>query len=158
MKSPLFLLWFLFHQAPISPLSPKAFQSIPSFQVSILYTIQPEGYTLDYIVTPDSLRVHYRCLFTRCRDSVLYGIPLDGQNASGYYQFVRQLRLDPLQNLNETKGSDRVTVLVQIRCSGQPPQTLLTVHLDQPVIASLITRTNNLIPNPAYRFSVPNSP
>ncbi len=154
MKTPLFLLWIFI--PPVSEFSPSL--SIPPFQVNILYTIQPEGYTLDYIVTPDSLALHYRCLFTRCRDSMLYGIRLDGQQVARYYQFVRQVRLDPLQNLNETKGSDRVSVLVRIQCAGQPSQTLLTVHLDQPVIDSLIRKTNALIPNPGYRFSVPQSP
>jgi hypothetical protein len=132
-------------------------QTLPDFQVSILYTIQPEGFTLNYIISGDSLKLHYKCLFTRCRDTTIYRIRLQTGEASAYYQYVRTLRLDSLQNFNETKGDDRVSALVRIQCPGMPPQSLLTVHVDQPVIAMLISRTNNLIPDLNYRYVTPQS-
>lgn len=136
-----------------SPCTPS--QAIPDFQVSILYTIQPENYTLNYIVSRDSLQLHYNCAFTHCKDTILYQIRLSAQQAGTYYQLISSLKLDTLQNISETKGFEGVSALIRIRGAALRPQALLTVHLDQPVIAQLIERTNGLIPDPKFRYSAP---
>ncbi|HVB02865.1 MAG TPA: hypothetical protein VNE41_04015 [Chitinophagaceae bacterium] len=157
MKWPLLVsLLILIHWQPEPGLfSSNPSQSVPSFQVSMLFTIQPSGYTLDYQVSQDSLNLHYNCAFVKCKDTLLYGIRLDPGVALKYYKYIRILNLDSLQNINETKGFEGVSILVSIHGTGIKLQSLLTVHPEQPILARLIARTNSLIADPKYRYRPP---
>lgn len=75
----------------------NSFLKTPSFEVNIQHFYSTEGETLNWIITKDSLKIHYNCDFEDCKDTLLFSSPIDTAKAKLYYNKLLEI---PLNDLN----------------------------------------------------------
>jgi hypothetical protein len=110
------------------------------------------GYTIEYFLSRDSIRVLRQCDFTPCTmERVSYKQQVDEASSKAFGDLLRTLRVDTLKNYYFTPGGCGLERSVLISWSAENYKSVLLVRYSHPVISVLISQIRNLIEDERIR-------
>lgn len=94
----------------------SSFLKTPNFEVNIEHFYGSEGEILNWIITKDSLEIHYNCDFEDCKDTLLFSSPIDTAKAKLYFNKLVKIPLNDLNaNYDETIMHDGLIENINIK-------------------------------------------
>ena len=125
---------------------------VNSFDIELKHFFGAAGYTVKYLVNQDSLKLRRNCDFPNCKDTLIYQIKLEEDDAKKLYSFLVASRFDTLKNNYITDGEDGRQTFVKISGDSLPEKMILLEDYNHDLIEQLIDRVDLLIPEIKYRL------
>ncbi len=125
----------------------------PHFTISMTHYFGAAGYSKNYIVTADSIKLITNCDFENCKPETLYKAKLTAEQSQDFYNFLITQRLDTLKEYYEVAGIDDGRQS-EIKISGDslPDKTIYLSNYLHPVTETIFKRTDKLITKKKYRL------
>jgi hypothetical protein len=122
-----------------------------SFYIMISDVHGADGYTLQYLVTEDSLKMFSDCDFEGCKDSLIYRQGLSADAISKFSKVVYDIRIDTLKSQYVEDGFDGLTRRVSYQRNSDKLKFIQLERYDHPIIDSLVSEIRKLIIDKKYR-------
>jgi hypothetical protein len=110
-----------------------------------------DGYTIEYLVTKDSLKIFSDCDFEGCNNKLIYKQKSDDVKTKRFLEFVSLLRIDTLKNSYIEEGFDGLYRQVSFQKNSNKIKYVRLERSHHPTIDTLVSEIRNLIAVEKYR-------
>ncbi len=110
-----------------------------------------DGYTLQYLVTEDSIKMFSDCDFEGCKDSLIYRQRLSEDVVTGFSKMIYDIRIDTLKTRYVESGFDGLSRTISYQRNSDKLKFILLERYSHPTVDSLISGIRKLIKDRKYR-------
>ena len=111
-----------------------------------------EGYVLKYHVDQDSLKIHYNCDFTDCKDSIIYSAKLKKSQVYEFYKKLKSINTDTLKSFYQGEGVGHDLVKVKIKGYYLDYKEIILIDYQHSEIEKISFEIDQLLPSEKYRI------
>jgi hypothetical protein len=129
----------------------KPRNGISSFYIDVRDFSTGEGYSIEYLLSMDSIKMFSNCDFEGCEDKQIYAQKLDDTQLKRFTKFISILRLDTLKNKYLEEGNDGLSRQVAFQKNSDRLKYIYLERFDHPIIDTLVSEIRNLITVEKFR-------
>jgi hypothetical protein len=124
---------------------------VNSFYITVKNYNSAMGYSIEYLVTKDSLKMFSNCDFLNCEEEIIYKQKLDEESSRSFSKTISDIKIDSLKTKYVNEGFDGLIRTVLFQKNADKLKYIRLERYNHPTIDTLVLKIKNLITDEEYK-------